>query len=473
MAQQRFLVYFMSAYGLVSAQVPNYALKGQEINLVPSIFGQPDEILWTHNNKKVVLFDGMEEFVFPPYENRLTLDWASAELAIKDATYEDSGDYELELDVYKQLHRSKYKWEVIDKVSKPRISCEMVDTYQATLVCSTDSKHLRLVQFKWSSGGKRQPGPNLTITLSDEDDDRVYRCDVSNPLTNETATFTAKDCFLDKKSAALLAIILPVIFVIAFILLMVLGFVFRRKLRDTACFENTKKGFFKRRWSATEGSSQGDETTSFLGGFPTLPSNQRLRPLLPSDWIDSADGNEEKHDALNGSNKELTGDEGVESDAATGLTTSSKTPNSPLTSSDLNTTTENEDISSQQISGDTSGETESEVDSPEVNRPDSTSTEEKAPQEEKERVSEQEPLSDIAQGALATGGEDRQESSTSAPAGDTQSDSEGDEAIADEEQSETESHQSATDAPHDGNANTTETTTENKCPISNELNVEQ
>lgn len=102
----------------------------------------------------------------------------------------------------------------------------------------------------------------------------------------------------DKKSAALLAIILPVIFAIAFILLMVLGCVFRRKLRDTgrwqtqkqpkyshenvsscvhnigthgavvlvlltkigpflsvlsACFENTKKGFFKRRWSATEG----------------------------------------------------------------------------------------------------------------------------------------------------------------------------------------------------------------------------
>ncbi|XP_051938719.1 uncharacterized protein LOC127611948 [Hippocampus zosterae] len=469
MAQQRFLVYFMSAYSLVSAQVLNYALKGQEINLVPSIFGQPDGILWTHNNKKVVLFDGMEEFVFPPYENRLTLDWASAELAIKDATYEDSGDYELELDVYKQVHRSKYKWEVIDKVSKPRISCEIADTYQATLVCSTNSKHLRLVQFKWSSGGKRQPGPNLTITLSDEDDDRVYRCDVSNPLTNETATFTAKDCFLDKKSAALLATIVPVIFAIAFILLMVLGCVFRRKFPDTACFENTKKGFFKRRWSATEGSNQGDETTSFLGVFPTLPSNQRLRPLLPSDWIDSAYGNEEKHDALNGSNKELTGDEGVESDAATGLTTSSKTPTSRLTSSDLNTTTENEDVSSQQISGDTSGETESEVDSPEVKKPDSTSTEEKAPQEEKEEsVSEQEPLSDIAQGALATGGEDRQESSTSASAGDTQSDSEGDEAIADEEQSETESQQSTTDAPHDSNANTTE----NKCPIPNELNVE-
>lgn len=112
---------YLSTLFPVSAQVPNYALKGQEINLVPSIFGQPDIILWTHNNKNVVLFNGMEEFVFPPYENRLTLDWASAELAIKDATYEDSGDYELELDVYKQVHRSKYKWVVIGQFTNMRI----------------------------------------------------------------------------------------------------------------------------------------------------------------------------------------------------------------------------------------------------------------------------------------------------------------------------------------------------------------
>ncbi|XP_077393417.1 SLAM family member 5-like isoform X2 [Festucalex cinctus] len=446
----------------VFAQDPNYALKGQEINLVPSIFGQPDVIRWTHDGKKVVLFDGMEEFVFPPYENRLTLDWASAELRIRDAKYQDSGEYELEVDIYKQVHRSKYQLEIIDKVSKPSITCEMADAYQATLACSTASKHPRLVAFKWSSGGKKQPGPNLTISLMDEHDDRVYRCDVSNPLSNESATFTAKDCFLDKKSAALLGIVLPVIFAVAFILLVILGCVFRRILR--ACFENTKKGVFIRRRSTAEvsGSSQGDETTYFLGGLPTLPSNQRLRPLLPSDWIDPVDGNEEKQDAFDWSNEDTTADEGVQSDAATdALTSSSNPPNSPLTSSDPNTTTEHEDNSSQQqqVSGDASGEIVNDVDSPGIDKPASTSTEEKDPQEEEEGGGVgvgQEPLSDIAQGSLASGGEDQQDTSTSsASEGETQSKSGDDEAVTEEEQKETETHASLTDTPNHVNTSTT------------------
>ncbi|XP_061649029.1 uncharacterized protein LOC133487066 isoform X1 [Phyllopteryx taeniolatus] len=457
MAHTRLLVYFACTFSLVSAQATKYALKGREIILVPSIFEQPDRILWMRDGKKVVLFDGMEEFVFPPYENRITLDWASAELAIKDATYEDSGDYELEVDIYKQVHRSKYKREVIDKIAKPSISCEMADANQATLVCSTDSKHPRFVEYKWSSHGNRRPGPNLTITLRDESDDRIYRCDVSNPLTSETATFTAKDCFLDKKTAALLAIILPVIFGVAFILFIMLACVLRRKLRGTACFENTKNGVFKRRYSTTEGSSQGDEITFFLGGLPTLPSNQRLRPLLPSEWLDLNNGNEGKLDAVNGSHKKLTGDEETgESDADIGLTTFSDLPNSPLTSSDMNSTTEHEDNSSQQVSGDASDEIASEVDSPKVEKASSASTEEKGP-EEGVVVAGQEPLSDIAQGASVTGGEDQQETSASASECETQSDSEDEAVIADEEQSEPEPHHSLTDAPHHRNSNATQT----------------
>ncbi|XP_037095447.1 uncharacterized protein LOC119115234 isoform X2 [Syngnathus acus] len=458
MDHKRLLVYFFftSAYSFVCAQITNYALQGETINLVPSIFGQPDGILWIHNSKKVVLFNGMEEFVFPPYENRLTLDWASAELTIKDVSYEDSGDYELEVDIYKEVYRSNYKWQVIDKVTKPSISCEMADANLATLVCSTDSKYPRLVEFKWSSGGKKQPGPNLTITLEDEHDDRVYRCDVSNPLTNETATFAAKNCFLDQKSSARLAIILPVIFAVLFILLIMLACVFRRKLR--ACFENTKKGVFERRTTTeVSGSSQGDETMYFLGGSPTLPSNQRLRAFLPSEWIDSASGNEDKHDAINGSNKEITGDEGVESDAATAITISSNPPHAPLTSSDPNTTTEHEENSSQEVSGDVSVEIMSEVDSPGVDKHSTTSREEIDSQEEKEDDDGQEPFSAIAQGESTSGGEDQRDSSTSASEDETQSDSEDDETIADEEQSETEPQQSLTETPHHRNTNTTET----------------
>ncbi|XP_057708251.1 uncharacterized protein LOC130926932 isoform X2 [Corythoichthys intestinalis] len=394
MAHCRLLVYLVCTFSFVSPQVPKYALKGQEINLVPSIFGQPDGILWTRDGKKVVDFNGMEEFVFPPYENRITLDWASAELSIKDARYQDSGEYELAVQIFKKVHRSMYKWEVIDKVGKPSISCKMVDENQATLMCSSHSKHPHLLQFMWHSLGKNRPGPNLTITLQDKLDDRVYHCHVSNPLTNETAGFTAKDCFKDKKTAALLVIILPVIFAVAFMLLIILGCLFRRKLQ--ACFENAKKGVFKRRQSTTEvsGSSHSDETTSFLGGLPTLPSNQRLRPLLPSDWIDSAYGDGEKLETTNDVNKELTADEGVDS----GLATSSDPPNSPLTSSDISTSSEQEENSPGQVFGDTSEETVHEGDSSQVVMLSSDSAEEKVSEEEEGEIATQDLISNLVTG---------------------------------------------------------------------------
>ncbi|XP_054643674.1 uncharacterized protein LOC129187902 isoform X2 [Dunckerocampus dactyliophorus] len=498
MANQHALVCFVCTFGLVSTQVVKYALQGQEINLLPSIFGQPDVILWKHDGKKVVFFDGMEEFVFRPYENRITLDWASAQLTIKDTTYEDSGDYELEVNVYKQVHRSQYTWELIDKVATPSISCEMSDTKQAKLVCSTKSKHPHLLDFRWSSRGNQQTGPNLTITVRNEDDDQVYRCDVSNPLTNETASFTAKDCFLDKRSAALLTVIISVIFAVV-ILLIILACVFRKRLRGSACFENTKKGVFKRRQSAADGSSQGDETTYFLGGASTLPSNQRLRPLIPSDWIDPTQGGEKQMDssASNGSNKELTGDEGVESDAAIGLTASSTDPlRSPLASSDVNTTPELEDnTESQQLNSREEGE------SPAGERP---SNEEKGSEEaaataaaeqepalsmatsdvntapELEDNTESQPLTSSEEGdspagerpsndergseeeaaagqepvlSTATRGEDQQERITSASEDETQSDHEDDKGTADEAQSETgvASHDSLSDTPRKTN----------------------
>ncbi|XP_061926689.1 CD48 antigen-like [Entelurus aequoreus] len=214
---QHVLVYFMTSLILVSAQDVKYLLKGQDIHLMPSISEQPIRFIWQHNKNDVVFFTGTEEDVPSSYKNRTTLDRVSAELTIKNATYEDSGVYLLEMNINNKPDTFHCTIEVIDKVSKPNISCEMSDTKQATLVCSTESKHPHLLKFKWSSPGKEQTGPNLTIT-----DDHVYRCDVSNPLTNETASFTAKDCFLGKRSDALLIIILVCIFILVIVVCCVL-----------------------------------------------------------------------------------------------------------------------------------------------------------------------------------------------------------------------------------------------------------
>ncbi|XP_061548276.1 CD48 antigen-like [Phycodurus eques] len=202
MAHQRLLVYFACTFSLVSAQVLKYALRGQEINLVPPRMEKPDGIVWVHDGSNVVEFNNfMEEFVIPSYQNRITLDHNSAELTIKDATYEDSGNYDLKLKKNDEHRRIKFRVEVIDKVTKPNISCEMIDAKQAILVCSTECKCPHLLKLKWRSQGNEQAGPNLTITLNNEHDDEVYQCDVSNPLTSETSTYTAKDCFLEKTPA--------------------------------------------------------------------------------------------------------------------------------------------------------------------------------------------------------------------------------------------------------------------------------
>ncbi|XP_061829605.1 CD48 antigen-like isoform X2 [Nerophis lumbriciformis] len=194
MAYQQVLLYVICTLTAVSAQDVKYFLKGQDIHLAPSISQRPIGILWLHNRNDVVLFIRTEDVVYPPYKNRVALDWLSAELTIKNATYEDSGVYDLDVNINNKLHTFQYRIEVIDQVSKPNISCERSDTQQATLVCSTESKQPHLLMFKWYSRGKEYTGPNLTVW--NEDDGQVYRCDVSNPLTNETASFT-NDCFLD------------------------------------------------------------------------------------------------------------------------------------------------------------------------------------------------------------------------------------------------------------------------------------
>lgn len=93
----------------------------------------------------------------------------------------------------------------IEKVAKPNISCVRSDSSsstthgnQAMLVCSAESRQPQYLKYEWISHGSVQPGQRLTITLSN--DDKEYSCRVSNPLTNETAVFTVKDCYSGKIS---------------------------------------------------------------------------------------------------------------------------------------------------------------------------------------------------------------------------------------------------------------------------------
>ncbi|CAN9497686.1 unnamed protein product [Ophioblennius macclurei] len=200
-----FLVVLTFTLHFVAVQPLKYALLGQTVSLTPEMktFSKEMDILWKHNGDKVVHFNGNEEYVFNPFEGRVTLDWHSAELQITDLRYEDSGEYELEVFMSSALQRFNFRLKVIDKVSKPTISCEMKEGAnsdqsgkQATLMCSAESRQSEsLMKFEWSSRGTKRPGQNLTISLGDQHDDEEYSCSVTNPLSNNMTRFTARDCY--------------------------------------------------------------------------------------------------------------------------------------------------------------------------------------------------------------------------------------------------------------------------------------
>nr|XP_029138246.1 uncharacterized protein LOC110003312 [Labrus bergylta] len=274
-----FLASFLFTSCLVLGAEPptKYVLKGTGESLKPTFSGQPNSILWKHNGNKVVEFDSREEQVYGAYKNRITLDWVSAELEITGLKLEDRGLYEVEVDINNMLHLSEFKLEVIDKVAMPTISCELnkdggsdVSEVRATLLCSADpTPPESMMKFEWRARGKSQPGHKFNISLGDERDNEEYSCSVSNPVSSETATFTAKDCYHDNSSVAV-AVSLAVVGLIVLVLIIIFC-----KKRQKACFA---KGQQDDEEKQTEGSdkkkAQGGETRPLL--TETLPSDQRL-----------------------------------------------------------------------------------------------------------------------------------------------------------------------------------------------------
>uniref|UniRef100_A0A674MMI1 Ig-like domain-containing protein n=1 Tax=Takifugu rubripes TaxID=31033 RepID=A0A674MMI1_TAKRU len=233
MAPRVFKGFFLNViFCLVAAQSIKYGLKGQEVKLKPQIQEQqPDLILWMHNGMAVVEFNGKEEDVYDLLKHRTTLDWHSAELHLTDLRSEDSGLYELQLYMQKKPYSYYYTLQVIDKVAKPTITCETnsskTSNLSGLLTCSAPQPD---IEYEWFFYGNTQPGPQLRIFLDNKHDERVYSCRVSNPLSNETAEFTAKDCYSDESSPVVLAAVLPaVVLLLPLLLVLVAGVVIYRR----------------------------------------------------------------------------------------------------------------------------------------------------------------------------------------------------------------------------------------------------
>lgn len=220
MAPRCFLPLFLIFFCFVTVQSVIYKLKGQQIQWVPIATEAPNEILWNHNGNKVVEFDGTVAKVYGSYEGRVTLDRQTAQLQINDLRLEDSGKYDSEIYLKEKWLQTSFELKVIEKVAKPTITCQMrpdsSSKTSAVLLCIEDlSQAPSPLQFEWISGGKVQPGPQLTISLGGELDTQQYICQISNPLSQENGTFTAKDCYTDAGlSGGLIAAIIVIIILV-------------------------------------------------------------------------------------------------------------------------------------------------------------------------------------------------------------------------------------------------------------------
>lgn len=84
-----------------------------------------------------------------------------------------------------------------EKIAKPTITCEISpdSSLSAVLHCNEDlNQPPAPLEFMWFSKGELHPGTRLTISLGGELEEQQYTCQLSNPLSQENATFIAKDC---------------------------------------------------------------------------------------------------------------------------------------------------------------------------------------------------------------------------------------------------------------------------------------
>uniref|UniRef100_A0A8C6L9X4 Serine/arginine repetitive matrix protein 1-like n=1 Tax=Nothobranchius furzeri TaxID=105023 RepID=A0A8C6L9X4_NOTFU len=240
--------------------------------------------MWRHNGNKVVEFNGQMQQQYDSFKGRAILDRHSADLNITNLRYEDSGRYDLKIYINNIMKSLEFDLEVIDSIAKPNISCEMNDGGSsgktgggATLMCSAESKQSQsLLEFEWNSDGNKQVGPKLIIPLGDVHDKQVYNCTVSNPLTTESATFIAKECYSDKSIST------PVIIGIcvgSFLILVI--FVVIYKFYKGKCGRVTKSDVESQSdQDKTAGSDEDrEEKQGLIDRAPTMPSHQPLRYL--------------------------------------------------------------------------------------------------------------------------------------------------------------------------------------------------
>lgn len=95
----------------------DYGESGNEITLTPSIRGNPEEILWTHNGNKVLEYDGSEVEKYGSFKDRVDVDFETGQLTIRKLNSQDSGKYQSEILINRKSQLSSHNLTVLGKLS--------------------------------------------------------------------------------------------------------------------------------------------------------------------------------------------------------------------------------------------------------------------------------------------------------------------------------------------------------------------
>ncbi|XP_059806617.1 SLAM family member 8-like [Hypanus sabinus] len=189
--------------------------QGHSVSLHPGIPVGPDipEVEWSRvwpRNRIVKYSNGnINYYGNGLYKNRITFHPGNVSLEIRDLRREDSGEYDV---IYTATssgdeYKTKVRLEVYEPVSGANITVQNITrTCNLTLTCSVTSGNP--TSFSWwrrgdvtgdnSSHHFWRHGETIQIHCTAEIGDVVYRCEASNPISEDTAQVRLENvCNLD------------------------------------------------------------------------------------------------------------------------------------------------------------------------------------------------------------------------------------------------------------------------------------
>uniref|UniRef100_A0AAY4EUT9 Ig-like domain-containing protein n=1 Tax=Denticeps clupeoides TaxID=299321 RepID=A0AAY4EUT9_9TELE len=171
-----------------------YVETNGDLSLRPNFRGNKEEILWKHNDNKMVEWEKNT----PEFKNRTQLNTETGDVTVPRVTTADSGLYTAEISIGGQIETFTQQVEVIGKKHENGefdlfckcISCNKTGS-TVTLVCEADG---HLLSYSWSGPGLQNPENRNQIQISRENLGSSYTCVVKNPVSEETQNYTAGDC---------------------------------------------------------------------------------------------------------------------------------------------------------------------------------------------------------------------------------------------------------------------------------------